>query len=445
MAKEKADFHRETEAPHTVQRNSNNRKLRSAKTPTSQPSIKCPECSSTRIWKDGLRYLHGNDKPIQRYQCRQCGYRFSETTQNRCSNTYKHSEHDQKLHTLILKTPRAHLYSCQVGDRRQSGAKNLAEVQSRIEKRVAGATETQTKPKSDPATVKGKIVEFAWWMKKEGYSPETIRTYIAILQILHKQNVDLFNPESVKEYLAKLKRSQAYKHTTIAAYTLFLSKQGLKWDPPKCDVTRKLPFIPTEKEINDLIAGCGKKTAAFLQLLKETAMRPGEANRLEWTDIDFQRRTITLNKPEKRSKPRIFHVSSELIAMLNALPKTNRRIFPGSIASRRRAFSLTRKRIAEKLQNPRLQRISFKTLRHWRATMLYHQTKDPLYVKEFLGHMSIENTTLYIQLDKALFKETNDEFTVKVATKPEEIKALLEVGFEYVCQKDSLAFFRKRK
>jgi predicted RNA binding protein YcfA (HicA-like mRNA interferase family) len=39
----------------------------------------------------------------------------------------------------------------------------------------------------------------------------------------------------------------------------------------------------------------------------------------------------------------------------------------------------------------------------------------------------------------------NDEFNVKVAEKPDEIKALLEVGFEYVCQKDSLMFFRKRK
>ncbi len=28
---------------------------------------------------------------------------------------------------------------------------------------------------------------------------------------------------------------------------------------------------------------------------------------------------------------------------------------------------------------------------------------------------------------------------------PEEIQALLEVGFEYVCRKDSLLFFRKRK
>jgi hypothetical protein len=29
--------------------------------------------------------------------------------------------------------------------------------------------------------------------------------------------------------------------------------------------------------------------------------------------------------------------------------------------------------------------------------------------------------------------------------KPEEIKELLEAGFEYVCQKDTLIFLRKRK
>jgi hypothetical protein len=40
---------------------------------------------------------------------------------------------------------------------------------------------------------------------------------------------------------------------------------------------------------------------------------------------------------------------------------------------------------------------------------------------------------------------SNDEFKVKVAEKPKEIKALLEVGFEYVLQKDNLIFLRKRK
>ena len=43
--------------------------------------------------------------------------------------------------------------------------------------------------------------------------------------------------------------------------------------------------------------------------------------------------------------------------------------------------------------------------------MLYHQTKDVLFVKEFLGHRKIDSTLLYIQLERTLFKETTDEFT----------------------------------
>jgi hypothetical protein len=31
------------------------------------------------------------------------------------------------------------------------------------------------------------------------------------------------------------------------------------------------------------------------------------------------------------------------------------------------------------------------------------------------------------------------------AKTPDEIKTLLEVGFEYVCQKDDMLYFRKRK
>jgi len=77
--------------------------------------------------------------------------------------------------------------------------------------------------------------------------------------------------------------------------------------------------------------------------------------------------------------------------------------------------------------------------------MLYHQTKDILYVKEFLGHRKVETTLLYIQLANAIFKNTKDEFHVRVAKEPEEIKGFLEIGFEFVCAKDELLYFRKRK
>ena len=65
------------------------------------------------------------------------------------------------------------------------------------------------------------------------------------------------------------------------------------------------------------------------------------------------------------------------------------------------------------------------TFRHWKATMLYHQTKDPYYVKEFLGHKSIKSTEIYITIERTIFEpSSSDELTVKVATKPEEIKNL---------------------
>jgi integrase len=148
--------------------------------------------------------------------------------------------------------------------------------------------------------------------------------------------------------------------------------------------------------------------------------------------------------PEKGGNARIFRVSNKLIAMLNNLPKTSQKVFGGT-SYKKSSFFDSRKRLARKLQNPRLQRISFHTLRHWKATMLYHETKDILYVKEFLGHRKIETTLLYVQLAEVIFKETSDEFTVRVASKPEDIQALLEIGFEYVCEKDGLLYFRKRK
>ena len=80
-----------------------------------------------------------------------------------------------------------------------------------------------------------------------------------------------------------------------------------------------------------------------------------------------------------------------------------------------------------------------------KTAIRHHKTKDPHYVKDFLGHKSLKNTEIYINIENTLFEPTSDEFTVRVIEKPEAVKALLEVGFEYICQKDSLIFLRKRK
>jgi integrase len=134
------------------------------------------------------------------------------------------------------------------------------------------------------------------------------------------------------------------------------------------------------------------------------------------------------------------------MAMLNNLPRKSEKVFgDGPINSMKTTFIKARRRLADKLQNPRLLQISFHTFRHWKATMLYHQTKDPYYVQHFLGHKSLRNTEIYINIEHTIFEATSDEFTVRVTDKAAEVKALLEVGSEYVCQKDNLVFLRKRK
>jgi integrase len=107
-------------------------------------------------------------------------------------------------------------------------------------------------------------------------------------------------------------------------------------------------------------------------------------------------------------------------------------------------FEQQRKRLAAKLNNPRLNRIMFKTLRTWGGTMDYHRTKDVLYVMKRLGHKNIKNTLIYIQLEEALFKDEID-YISKVAKTEAEACVLIEAGFDFVCDFDGHKLFRKRK
>jgi integrase len=317
-----------------------------------------------------------------------------------------------------------------------AGAKNLAEVESR-KKRAAGATK-----KLSEAEIQGKIVEFLWWMKKQGYKETTICGKGKRLKRLVKLGANLLDPESVKEVLAKQEWSDSGKETTAYAYDLFAKWMGIKWERPRYKGLRKLPFIPHEREIDDLIAGCNRYIATFLQVIKETGARAGEVFNLKWIDIDLEGRTIRIT-PEKGSNPRIFRISNKLVGMLNSLPRRSERVFSNhsSLRSLSCTFERNRKRIAYKLGNPRILKISFHTLRHWKATMEYHRTKDILHVMQMLGHRNIKNTLIYTQL----INVEEDEYVCKVAKTVEQAAELIEAGFDYVCEIDGVKLFRKRK
>jgi hypothetical protein len=68
-----------------------------------------------------------------------------------------------------------------------------------------------------------------------------------------------------------------------------------------------------------------------------------------------------------------------------------------------------------------------------------------MHVKTVLGHKSIDSTLIYINLESALYLQTTDNFTCKVAHDEKEEAELIEAGFEHINNRQNLAFYRKRK
>jgi len=181
---------------------------------------------------------------------------------------------------------------------------------------AAGATEDVNAPPHD----KEKIFEYAWILRKEGYSEATIESRVRILRRLVKLGANLSNPESVKEAIARQNWSNGRKELAVEAYSSFLKVFGGTWTPPRYKREESLPWIPIEREIDQLIAGVSRRYEAYLQLIKETGMRAREAFNLRWDQVDLETRTIRVT-PEKGSNPRIFNISNKLAAMLSSLPR----------------------------------------------------------------------------------------------------------------------------
>lgn len=77
--------------------------------------------------------------------------------------------------------------------------------------------------------------------------------------------------------------------------------------------------------------------------------------------------------------------------------------------------------------------------------MEFHNKPDLDYVRRLLGHKSILNTQIYLNMERMVFNATSDEYVVKVAATLDDAYKLLEAGFEYITDIGGQKLFRKRK
>jgi len=275
-----------------------------------------------------------------------------------------------------------------------------------------------------------------------------LKTINWILKKLN-QNADLDNPDEVNEYIANRPISDAYKAQLTQVYAQYLKYKKIPYNRPKFKRPPSRPIrIPTEERINMIIAESGKVLATKLTLSKETGLRPIEVHTLKVKDIDFEQHLI-YPTTAKNGASRTLRISNNLASLLQTHitrynQKQNDNVFRGTEEHYGDEFREVRNRLANKLQNPSIKTVRLYDLRHYFATMLYHKTKDILLVKRQLGHKSINNTLIYIDLEATLYN-TKDEYICRGATTKEEIMKLAEQGFTKFDEIDGTHLYRKRK
>jgi len=163
----------------------------------------------------------------------------------------------------------------------------------------------------------------------------------------------------------------------------------------------------TKAEVNMLLETTQKHKPEFypfMLVLARTGMRLGEAIALQWDDINFENKTITISRSitrkkigkPKNNKSRKVDMTTNLSHILSELKKIKNNKWVFAINDQETPFNTDnfRKRKFKpllKLANlPKTTRIH--DLRHAYASTLIQEGTNLMYVKEQLGHHSIQIT-----------------------------------------------------
>ena len=244
-----------------------------------------------------------------------------------------------------------------------------------------------------------------------------------------KRLSDIQSYEVQKLYNDLSKRGLSSR-TVRYAHVVFSSamKQAIKWrmiaqNPCElCELPRhekvEMKYLSTEETVKFLQAAKDSKHYVLFLVVIESGMRPEEYLALQWKDVDFEqkvlsvRRAIVWNRtgggfdftePKTKKSRRSIPISNSVVSEL----KTHRRkqleaklklgaayknldlVFPTEIGTPIQPKNLLDRHFRPLLKKAELPTIRLYDLRHTTATLLLSAGENPKVVSERLGHASI--------------------------------------------------------
>ncbi|KIC92911.1 hypothetical protein OI18_21010 [Flavihumibacter solisilvae] len=273
-------------------------------------------------------------------------------------------------------------------------------------------------PASLSAENRAELDRFLQLLQLKAYSRNTIRTYrnevIQYFQHLGDRSAKVVSVEGVKEYIHQVltveKLSEHTAHSRLNAlkfyYEQVLSREKFFLEIPRPQKPHQLPKVLSERELERMFTAVQNlKHKALLFTAYSAGLRVSEVVNLRLKDIDSGRMQIRVEQ-SKGKKDRYVGLSVLLLDVLRAYltqvhPRPLVYLFegdrPGQAYTSRSAQAVFQQ---AKERAGILKSVGFHVLRHSFATHLLEKGIDIHYIKQLLGHFSIETTERYLHVKK---------------------------------------------
>jgi integrase/recombinase XerD len=260
------------------------------------------------------------------------------------------------------------------------------------------------------------VVEFLDWLQSKRKCSDTTRNLrLAALHSFFKY-VQYQNPDNLHEYQdimsIKVKR---FKKNALN----YLTIDGIKF-------LLEQPDIATKR---------GRRDLALLSLMYDTGARVQEV-------IDLTPSSVRLDKPYtiqivgKGNKPRIVPLLEDQVKILcnylteSGMLKPQARSYPMFSNSRQENFTragityiLVKYANQARIKNPKLipEKLSCHSLRISKAMHLLQAGVNLIYIRDILGHVSVQTTEIYARADSKQKREAIEKAYVDVAPKEDPV------------------------
>lgn len=197
---------------------------------------------------------------------------------------------------------------------------------------------------------------------------------------------------------------------------------------PKQQKSRKEKIALTKEELKQFLTLAKKDARPVLytawHTLAYTGLRRGELLGLEWSDIDFENKTISINKtlvtvngslytqsPKTKRSTRTISLDDATIQVLkNWKLEQKKQFFKNGVKSKDIVitnikgsyldFAYFREELKKFLSTHNLKRFSVHSLRHTHASLLFEAGIEPKTISDRLGHSNIQTTlNMYTHLN----------------------------------------------